>query len=84
MYVLGTIMFLESIQVRSKWTRRQLIYHKQAVKDNNSAWSELLHTLREHTKALQRQLDQVGINDVVEQLEDSISGPIATYFKLVE
>ncbi|CCA76432.1 related to WD40-repeat protein (notchless protein), partial [Serendipita indica DSM 11827] len=51
----------------------------QAVKDNQSAWSELLRTVREHNTALQRQLDQLGIKDILEECEKSISGPVMDY-----
>ncbi|CCA76249.1 related to WD40-repeat protein (notchless protein) [Serendipita indica DSM 11827] len=52
----------------------------QAVRSNESAWSELLQTIRMHTAAFQQQLDQLGVNDVLEECEESIRGPIMNYF----
>ncbi|CCA75858.1 related to WD40-repeat protein (notchless protein) [Serendipita indica DSM 11827] len=51
----------------------------QAVKDNQSSWSELLRTVQEHTTALQRQLDQLGIKDILEECGNSISDPVRDY-----
>lgn len=51
----------------------------QAVKDNSSAWSGLLRTVRENVAAFQQQLDQLGINDVLDDYENHIKGPINTY-----
>ncbi|CAG7848072.1 COMPASS-like H3K4 histone methylase component WDR5B {ECO:0000303/PubMed:19567704} Short=AtWDR5B {ECO:0000303/PubMed:19567704} [Serendipita indica DSM 11827] len=51
----------------------------QAIKDNQYAWSDLLQTIREHTRTFQRQLDQLGIKDVLEECEDSIKDPLTNY-----
>ncbi|CCA77319.1 hypothetical protein PIIN_11296, partial [Serendipita indica DSM 11827] len=51
----------------------------QAIKDNQYAWSDLLQTIREHTRTFQRQLDQLGIKDILEGCEDSIKDPLTNY-----
>ncbi|CAG7845869.1 COMPASS-like H3K4 histone methylase component WDR5B {ECO:0000303/PubMed:19567704} Short=AtWDR5B {ECO:0000303/PubMed:19567704} [Serendipita indica DSM 11827] len=51
----------------------------QAIKDNQYAWSELLQTIKEHTRTFQRQLDQLGIKDVLEECEESIKDPLTNY-----
>ncbi|CCA75010.1 related to WD40-repeat protein (notchless protein) [Serendipita indica DSM 11827] len=51
----------------------------QAVKDGQYAWIELLRAVQGHAAAFQRQLDQPGINDVLESCEESIKGPIRSY-----
>lgn len=56
----------------------------QAVKSNEYAWSELLRTVQEHTTTFRRQLAQLGINDILEEYEDSIKGPISDYFDILK
>ncbi|CAG7845863.1 Uncharacterized WD repeat-containing protein alr2800, partial [Serendipita indica DSM 11827] len=46
---------------------------------NQYAWSDLLQTIREHTRTFQRQLDQLGIKDVLEECEESIKDPLTNY-----
>ncbi|KAG9054182.1 hypothetical protein FS842_005878 [Serendipita sp. 407] len=51
----------------------------QAVTENRSAWRELIRSIKTHLNAFQKQLDQVGINDILEEVEPPLSGSVKEY-----
>jgi len=38
-----------------------------------------LRTIQEHTTAFEQQLNQLGINDVLEECEESLKAPLMSY-----
>jgi len=53
------------------------------VKDNRSAWADLLRSIQVQAAAFQKQLKQLGIDDVIKEVEESISAPITEYISCV-
>ncbi|KAG8780670.1 hypothetical protein FRC15_009348 [Serendipita sp. 397] len=52
----------------------------QTVQDNRSAWNELVLAIKAHLNTFKRQLGQVGISDILEEVESSLRDPIEEYF----
>ncbi|KAG8831557.1 hypothetical protein FRC17_002971, partial [Serendipita sp. 399] len=55
----------------------------QAVKTNQSAWGELIRSIQAHLSAFQKQLDQLGIGDILEDVEPALSHPVNEYHDLL-
>ncbi|KAG8810333.1 hypothetical protein FRC18_004117, partial [Serendipita sp. 400] len=51
----------------------------QTVQDNRSAWHELILSIKAHLDAFQQQLGQLGIGDILEEVESSLKDPIEEY-----
>ncbi|KAG8866486.1 hypothetical protein FRC20_008413 [Serendipita sp. 405] len=51
----------------------------QAVQNNRSAWNELVLAIKTHLDTFEQQLGQVGISDILEEVESSLKGPIEDY-----
>ncbi|KAG8795791.1 hypothetical protein FRC16_009954, partial [Serendipita sp. 398] len=52
----------------------------QTVQDNRSAWNELVLAIKAHLNTFGQQLGQVGISDILEEVESSLKDPIEEYF----
>ncbi|KAG8820109.1 hypothetical protein FRC19_009155, partial [Serendipita sp. 401] len=51
----------------------------QTVQDNRSAWNELILAIKAHLNSFEKQLAQLGINDILEEVEPSLKSPVEEY-----